>query len=94
MRICFVIGRYPPVFGGAGISVEALAKELVRKGHLVMVMTFGEQREKLLVEESPMKARVYRVGFWPKKRPTGWLLALRGAITLWKHSKESRRVNS
>lgn len=49
MRIAFFTNEYPPnVYGGAGVHVEYLARELARAeggAHAVDVFSFGEQRE-------------------------------------------------
>lgn len=39
MRIAMLIGRFPPVIGGAEIQCYRLSKELVRHGHSVTVLT-------------------------------------------------------
>lgn len=50
MRITLLTNEYPPnVYGGAGVHVEYLARELARAGgatHQVDVLCFGEQRER------------------------------------------------
>ncbi len=43
MKIAFVVNNYPPKVGGVELHVQALAKELVRAGHEVLVITLGEQ---------------------------------------------------
>lgn len=49
MRIALLTNEYPPhVYGGAGVHVEYLARELARleeRAHPVEVLSFGEQRE-------------------------------------------------
>lgn len=49
MRISILTNEYPPhVYGGAGVHVEYLARELARlegRAHRVDVLAFGEQRE-------------------------------------------------
>ena len=49
MRIAFFTNEYPPnVYGGAGVHVEYLARELARAQggrHTVDVFCFGDQRE-------------------------------------------------
>jgi starch synthase len=47
MRIVFFTNEYPPnVYGGAGVHVEYLSRELARGGaHQVDVFSFGDQRE-------------------------------------------------
>jgi alpha-maltose-1-phosphate synthase len=49
MRIALFTNEYPPnVYGGAGVHVEYLSRELARLGggsHAVDVFSFGEQRE-------------------------------------------------
>jgi glycogen synthase len=49
MRIAFFTNEYPPnVYGGAGVHVEYLSRELARLqdgAHRVDVFSFGEQRE-------------------------------------------------
>jgi alpha-maltose-1-phosphate synthase len=46
MRIAMLTNEYPPhVYGGAGVHVEYLTRELVAAGHVVHVLCFGEQRE-------------------------------------------------
>ena len=51
MRIALFTNEYPPnVYGGAGVHVEYLARELARlddAGHAVDVFAFGEQNDKL-----------------------------------------------
>ncbi len=41
MHIAFVVNNYPPRTGGVELHVQALAHELVRKGHRVAVVTLG-----------------------------------------------------
>lgn len=49
MRILMISNEYPPhIYGGAGVHVNYLCRELVRSGgaeHRLQVMCFGEQRE-------------------------------------------------
>ena len=49
MRIALFTNEYPPhVYGGAGVHVEYLSRELAKleEGvHAVDVLAFGEQRE-------------------------------------------------
>ena len=49
MRIALLTNEYPPhVYGGAGVHVEYLARELARAeggAHEIDVLCFGEQRE-------------------------------------------------
>jgi alpha-maltose-1-phosphate synthase len=48
MRIALLTNEYPPhVYGGAGVHVEYLARELARAGgdHRVDVLSFGDQEE-------------------------------------------------
>ncbi len=48
MRIALFTNEYPPhVYGGAGVHVEYLSRELaaLEGGHRVDVLSFGEQRE-------------------------------------------------
>ena len=46
MRIAMLTNEYPPnVYGGAGVHVEYLTRELAAAGHYVHVLCFGEQRE-------------------------------------------------
>ena len=49
MRIAFLTNEYPPnVYGGAGVHVEFLTRELASLGggaHEVRVLCFGEQQE-------------------------------------------------
>ena len=47
MRIAILTNEYPPyVYGGAGVHVEYLTRELASLGHgdTVRVMAFGDQR--------------------------------------------------
>jgi alpha-maltose-1-phosphate synthase len=45
MRVALFTNEYPPhVYGGAGVHVEYLSRELARE-HQVDVFSFGEQRE-------------------------------------------------
>ncbi|MEO8075857.1 MAG: glycogen synthase [Acidobacteriota bacterium] len=46
MRIAILTNEYPPnVYGGAGVHVEYLTRELAGLGHFVHVLCFGNQRE-------------------------------------------------
>src|SRR5215213_11026477 len=46
MRIAILTNEYPPnVYGGAGVHVEYLTRELVGLGHSVHVLCFGDQDE-------------------------------------------------
>src|SRR3954447_12885477 len=47
MRIAILTNEYPPhVYGGAGVHVEYLTRELVGLGHFVHVLCFGDQDER------------------------------------------------
>src|SRR3954452_13935178 len=47
MRIGILTNEYPPnVYGGAGVHVEYLTRELAGLGHEVRVLSFGEQDER------------------------------------------------
>src|SRR5437899_48112 len=49
MRIAILTNEYPPhVYGGAGVHVEYLTRELVALGEQVRVLCFGDQREALV----------------------------------------------
>src|SRR5205823_7947383 len=54
MRIGILTNEYPPnVYGGAGVHVEYLTRELAGLGHMVRVLSFGDQdarEERLRVE--------------------------------------------
>ena len=41
MRFAFIVNNYPPRTGGVELHVQALARELIRKGHEVTVVTLG-----------------------------------------------------
>ncbi|QIK63008.1 glycosyltransferase family 4 protein [Leucobacter viscericola] len=43
MRIAFVVNNYPPRTGGVELHVHALASELTRQGHKVLVVTLGPE---------------------------------------------------
>ncbi len=46
MRIAMLTNEYPPnVYGGAGVHVEYLTRELAALGHFVHVLCFGDQQE-------------------------------------------------
>lgn len=46
MRIAILTNEYPPnVYGGAGVHVEYLTRELAALGHTVRVFAFGDQDE-------------------------------------------------
>ena len=46
MRIAMLTNEYPPnVYGGAGVHVEYLTRELAAAGHFVHVLCFGDQHE-------------------------------------------------
>src|SRR5437867_5277221 len=46
MRIAILTNEYPPhVYGGAGVHVEYLTRELAAHGQEVKVLSFGGQRE-------------------------------------------------
>ena len=46
MRIAILTNEYPPnVYGGAGVHVEYLTRELAALGHAIHVLCFGDQRE-------------------------------------------------
>jgi glycogen synthase len=54
MRIGILTNEYPPyVYGGAGVHVEYLTRELAALGHVVKVLSFGDQdaRDGLLCVE-------------------------------------------
>jgi len=47
MRIGILTNEYPPnVYGGAGVHVEYLTRELAALGHVVRVLSFGDQDER------------------------------------------------
>jgi starch synthase len=47
MRIGILTNEYPPnVYGGAGVHVEYLTRELAGLGHAVRVVSFGDQDER------------------------------------------------
>jgi starch synthase len=47
MRIGILTNEYPPnVYGGAGVHVEYLTRELAGLGHAVRVLSFGDQDER------------------------------------------------
>ena len=46
MKIAILSNEYPPnVYGGAGVHVEYLTREIAALGHQVHVLCFGDQRE-------------------------------------------------
>src|SRR6476619_4056860 len=46
MKIGILTNEYPPnVYGGAGVHVEYLTRELAGLGHAVHVLSFGDQDE-------------------------------------------------
>jgi alpha-maltose-1-phosphate synthase len=48
MRIGILTNEFPPnVYGGAGVHVEYLTRELAALGHDVRVLSFGDQRERI-----------------------------------------------
>jgi glycogen synthase len=65
MRIAILTNEYPPnVYGGAGVHVEYLSRELARLDggrHLVRVLCFGEQ----LIQEGNLSVRGIRPGYVP-----------------------------
>lgn len=41
MRICMITPEFPPKIGGLGVYVYNLSKEMIKRGHKVMVITRG-----------------------------------------------------
>lgn len=64
LRILMLNYEFPPVGGGAGRATFYIARELVKKGHDVDVITSSFQN--LINEENIEGVRVYRVKSWRK----------------------------
>jgi hypothetical protein len=58
MRIGFITGEYPPMQGGVGAFTRELAREMVRQGHDVEVLT----RETVQGASDEIKERWQEVG--------------------------------
>jgi len=59
MKICFISSLYPPlVIGGAEISVEKTAKELVKRGYEVIVITTSDRKN---IVEKIEGVKIYRI---------------------------------
>jgi len=65
VKVLFVSGIYPPDIGGPATYVSRMALELLRRGHLVRVLTLGERRERL---DSPFPVRKVLRGTHPASR--------------------------
>lgn len=62
MHICYLCDEYPPYpHGGVGSFVQTIARELVKRGHLVSVMGFYDVKEKTECHE--MGVQVIRLPF-------------------------------
>lgn len=66
MKIGFVAEGYPPMSGGVATSAQRVARELVRMGHEVVVLSFDNTKDVVVddyvVEENDCGIELYRIG--------------------------------
>lgn len=63
MNICMVVGEFPPNCGGIGIYVHNLSKNLVERGHKVVVITRGTWNK--CIKENLGEITLYKVFYLP-----------------------------
>ena len=75
MNIALMTNNYKPFIGGVPISIERLAKELIRAGHEVTVFapTYEEQREAEHIQEKA-EGKVFRYAAFSKRVMGGVLV--------------------
>ena len=91
MRIAILTNEYPPhIYGGAGVHVHFLSKELAAMDggrHLLKVLCFGEQKE----SESNLTVQGMKVDFtFPFQEPRNMRL-LETILRNVPHDRHSRR---
>lgn len=58
MKICFISNLYPPgVLGGAEIVVEKIVRELIKRGHKIIIITTNANK----VKEKTKNIQTYRL---------------------------------
>lgn len=66
MKIGFVAEGYPPMSGGVATSAQRIARELVKMGHEVVVLSFDNTQDIVVddyvIEEDDCGVELYRVG--------------------------------
>ena len=64
LNICMIVGEFPPNCGGIGIYVYNLSKNLIERGHDVVILTRGSWKYKC-VKENIEGITLYKILYLP-----------------------------